>query len=563
MDKKKLLRKLRDPHYYFPRFLRIKNKAGQIIPFTPNKAQQKLLDTVEACKKAGKPIRIIILKARQFGLSTATEGLIFQDTSTRYNRTSLIVAHVASTATNIFNMSKRFYDKLPDALRPMLSNSNAKELIFDNPSKDVNERKRNPGLGSRISIQSAESLSAGRGDTIHNLHASEVAFWRDGDTLMAGLLQAVPNLPNTMVILESTANGVGDYFYNMWKKAERGESDFIPLFFPWYEHDEYRMEPERDFKRTDEEQEMVDAYGLDDEQLSWRRWCIRNQCGNDPEVFCQEYPLFPDQAFLTTGRPRFEQKSLQQYLTAVVDGERGDVVLAGKVAAFSAHEKGYFTIWKHPVPGRKYVIGADVAEGLVTGDAQASTVWDAETFEQVARYHSQVEPDIYGQHLDALGHYYAHSSWLPALIAFENNNHGQSLMNTLKRLNYPNLYRTETFDKRTNETTQKLGFNTNPKTKPLIIDKLAGLLRDRLIETSDAMFLSECFTYIRGDDGSTDAQAGCHDDLVMASAIALFICSTYVSDYFDTNNPLKAVITEDHLPHALRSEPVYPSIYDL
>ncbi|MFC0274097.1 FtsK/SpoIIIE domain-containing protein [Metabacillus herbersteinensis] len=96
----------------------------------------------------------------------------------------------------------------------------------------------------------------------------------------------------------------------MWKQAERGESDFIPLFFPWYEHQEYRMEPPEDFVLTDEEEELKELYNVDNDQLYWRRWAIRNNCGGDPELFKQEYPANSEEAFLSSGRPRFDIKTL-------------------------------------------------------------------------------------------------------------------------------------------------------------------------------------------------------------------------------------------------------------
>ncbi len=254
-EAKQKLRRLRDDFpYYASQLLRIRTKEGQLRPFALNSTQDRIDGAIERLKSEGKPIRLIVLKARQMGVSTFTEGRIFHATTMRKLTSSLIVAHEEEASTNLFRMSKLYYDELPAAMKPMQKTSNAKELVFENPTQDAREKQKNPGLRSRIRIASANNLGAGRSDTVHMLHASEVAFWRDAETVMLGIMQSVPNLPSTMVILESTPNGVGGYFYDQWQRAKRGESDFIPLFFPWFEHHEYRME------MTQEEKEAWEVY---------------------------------------------------------------------------------------------------------------------------------------------------------------------------------------------------------------------------------------------------------------------------------------------------------------
>jgi Terminase RNaseH-like domain len=528
-------------------FLKIRTKSGELIKFKLNSSQRRLNEKIDELKRAGKPVRIIILKARQMGFSTLTEGRIFYETVTNQLTNSFIIAHKEEASTNLFNMSKLFYEELPLPLRPMKKASNAKELIFENPTPNIEEKQKNPGLRSKIKIETAKNLDAGRSATIHNLHASEVAFWDNADTVMLGLLQAVPNTSNTMVIVESTANGVGGYFYDMWQKAKRGENDFVPMFFPWYEHDEYRMEVPDDFKITSEEQELKEMYGLDDEQIVWRRWAIRNNCGGDIEKFKQEYPANDEEAFLTSGRPRFDTQVLMRWYNKAKDGERGNI----ERGVWIPDDKGYIEIWEHPQPGIRYVIGADTSEGKATGDYSAATVWDSKNYKQVARWHGHIDPDIYGKQLEALGKYYNN-----ALIAPEKNNHGFTTVNRLKQ-NYNNIFQMERYDQTIDQTTKELGFVTNKKTKPLIIDHMASMIRDQLITTYDKKLISECLTYIREDDGTTNAQEGCHDDLVMATAIALFVMSNFIQDYFDffEDNALSHIQKEDkHLPHALQDD---------
>ena len=207
---------------YIENFIKIRNKESKIIPLILNEPQLRLYNEVKRQKELGKPVRIIILKARQMGFSTETESIIFKDTATHFNVNSGIVAHKDDSSNNLFNMSKLMYECLPDEIKPSKKASNAKELIFDT--------KDGKGLKSKIKVMTAGGDGIGRSDTFNNLHISEYAFWgKNKKELLIGLLQSVPNLPNTMIIIESTANGYDD-FKDMWDKAVAGENDFIPLF---------------------------------------------------------------------------------------------------------------------------------------------------------------------------------------------------------------------------------------------------------------------------------------------------------------------------------------------
>ena len=208
---------LRNPLKYIEAFLVIKTKENKIVPFTLNTAQRRLYELTEKLRAEGKPIRIIILKSRQMGFSTLTEALIYYKTATRKNVNSFIITHKDEATSNLFNMSKLFQEKNP--IRPMLKNSNAKELIFENPTRNIREKAEFPGLKSKIKCATAGGKGVGRSDTLTNVHASELAFWPGdiGETY-AGLMQAVPNTAESMVIIESTANGFNffkEMFFNI------------------------------------------------------------------------------------------------------------------------------------------------------------------------------------------------------------------------------------------------------------------------------------------------------------------------------------------------------------
>lgn len=525
-----------DRKWYVEKFLKIRNKQAKIIPFVLNPAQKIVMDIIEKDEREGRLKRYIVLKARQMGLSTLFEALIFHDTANNDNKTSLIVAHEDTASSNLFNMSKLYYEELPDLIRPMKKYSNGRVLQFENPENDESIKKDNPGLRSKITIATAGTGEVARSSTNHNVHASEVAFWPDASTTMLSLMQSVPDETNTLVVLESTANGVGDYFHDMWNKAVRGENEFTPIFLAWFVDPTYtRNFPSEAAKQQflDEisiistdgnggqvrtyEWELMNKHGLTLEQLNWRRYTIANKCQGDEEKFMQEYPSTPEEAFISSGRPKFSIKALKKYQTITKLPQRGYLQLCpdGGVS-FIEDPNGYISIWKHPEPGQFYCIGADVAEGLVEGDYSAACVGNSDTFDIEAMWHGHIDPDLYGLELEKLGKFYN-----DAYLGVENNNHGLTTLTTLKKQEYWNLYFSKSYDKISEKVTQKLGWTTSSRTKPLMIDKLAEFIREFYLGIYSDVIISEAFTYIIEDNGKTNAQIGCYDDTIMATAIML------------------------------------------
>lgn len=525
-----------DKPWYIENFLKIRDKTASIVPFKLNNAQKIVMDIMKKDEEEGKPKRYIVLKARQMGLSTLFEGLIFQDTSTHENKNSLIIAHEEQASSNLFAMSKLYFENIPELIRPMKKYANGKVLSFENPTPDENEKLQNPGLRSKISIATAGSGEVGRSATYHNIHASEVAFFPDAKTTMLGLLQAVPDQPNTMVVMESTANGVGDWFHEMWKKAERGENEFTPIFLPWFIQPEYT----RPFRSEAERQQLINEYstvsvdgngnplrtyewelkekfGLTWEQLNWRKYTMANKCQGDEILFMQEYPSTPEEAFISSGRPKFSIKVLKKYQTITKKPIRRGYLMEqdGKIA-FLDDDKGYISIWKMPEEDRTYSLGADVAEGLVHGDYSVGFVGDNESFDLVAKWHGHIDPDLFGAELVKLARFYNE-----AYLGVEGNNHGLTTLTTIKKLEYYNVFFSKSYDRIADLMTQKLGWYTTPRTKPLMIDKLAEFVREMYLGIYDDELIGEMFTYIIEDNGATNAQPGAHDDMVMACAITL------------------------------------------
>ena len=499
---------------YIEKYIKIRNKEGSIIDLKLNGPQQKLYDIIKEQKQAKKPVRIIILKARQMGFSTLTESILFKETVTKFNRRTGIITHLATATTNLFNMSKLMFDYLPEDMKPSIKKSNAQELVFDNDS--------GTGLKSRIKCMTAGTKGVGRSDTFDNLHLSELAFWEgDVTATLTGLFQAVPNLPDTMIIIESTANGY-EKFKELWDQAVNGESDFIPLFVAWYELPEYSM-PYSGFKLTEEEEKLKELYNLTNDQLEWRRWCIKNNCQGSVEQFRQEYPSSPDEAFISTGRCIFDKDAIIDRLKRVPKPiKQGYFTYNEELAKQNImadirwvnDKKGCIKIFKLPNMPQftKYALGGDTA-GETLGDFFSSDVVDAKTLEQVATLHLQTDEGLYAKQMYCLGKYY---EW--ALIAVETN-FSTYTQKKLEELGYPNFYVRETVDKYDKKVTKQFGFNTNRKTKPLILAGLVELVRDYPEIFNDERTLREMLTMVKKEDGKQEAEDGYHDDKVMSIAI--------------------------------------------
>ena len=499
---------------YIEQYVKIRDKAGNIIDFIINEPQQRLYDIIKKLKKEKKPIRIVILKARQMGFSTLTESILFKETTTKFNVNTGIITHQDEATTNLFNMSKRIYDYLPDEMKPALKNSNAKELIFDN--------EQGTGLKSKIKCMTAGGKGVGRSDTFNNLHISELAFWPgDKKVTLTGLLQAVPNLSNTIVIIESTANGF-EYFKEIWDKAVKGENDFIPLFVGWNELREYAM-PYTGFELTLDEKELQIKYNLTLEQLSWRRWCIKNNCGGDIETFKQEYPINPFEAFISTGSCYFNKEII---INRIKEIENNQPLKVGYFSyTFNENkisninwcddEKGYIKIYKDVEKGHPYVLGGDTAgEG---SDNFTGLVIDNSSGKQVATLKKELDEDEYARQMYCLGMYYN-----TALIGIENN-YSTYPTKKIKEYRYPKIYLREIEDNIAEKIQDKFGFVTNKATRPIILSILKEILRDNANWINDVEILKEALVFIKNEKGRPEAQLGEHDDLIMGLAITYYI----------------------------------------
>lgn len=267
--------------------LKIRTKAGKIVPFELNEAQTVLHETIERQLAELGFIRALVLKGRQQGISTYTAARFYWKSSLRKGVNVYILAHEQAASDKLFDIVDRYQTLNP--LRPHVGASNAKELVFDK-------------LDSRYMVATAGTKAGGRGGTVSLLHGSEVAFWANAPDHFAASVQGVPLEDGTEIILESTSAGAGGEFYERWLDAEAGRGDYIPIFLPWWLSSEYRRKPPEGFELSSDadddmmsEVEYAETYGLDMEQMCWRRNKIIEL--RSEITFMREYPATPAEAW--------------------------------------------------------------------------------------------------------------------------------------------------------------------------------------------------------------------------------------------------------------------------
>jgi hypothetical protein len=508
MTKEKLALRKRlyeDFDFYSKHCLKIRTKQNEVKPFKLNAVQTRFHAEVEDQRKRTGRVRKIILKGRQQGLSTYVSGRKYWRLSQRKAKKGLVVAHKADSTRALFDMYQRYHTLCPADLKPETKYSSRKELMFSK-------------LDTAIMVATAGGDGIARGETISDMHLSEIAFWLASAAAenLNGLLQSLPNSDDTECFIESTANGF-NLFKELWDGAVNGTNEFEPFFSAWFETPEYRMPVPDDFERTAEEEDLLATYGhlglVDDEQLQWRRKRIG---ASGRELFMQEYPCCPDEAFIASGRPVFDPEQIVELLKTVPEPiYTMDVEETAAGLILTKSPMGRLAVYHEMDPGEGYVIGADIGMGVRDGDWSVAHVLDSEK-RQVAKFRAQVHPDYFATILNSLGRYYNN-----ALIGPERNNHGLlTCVRLWKDLSYPNVYMDLTEGQTEDRDSINIGFATTAKTRPLIIDRLRASLREGDISVYDKTTLKELQTFVVNEAGRMEAEANCHDDEVLSLAIS-------------------------------------------
>lgn len=284
---------------YAEKCLKIRTKEGGLSPLKLNASQRALHEAIEEQRKETGRVRVIVLKGRQQGISTYTDGRHYHRVTHRRGAKAFLLGHQEQSSQALYTMLNRFHENCPEALRPKTGTANAKELVFSE-------------LDSGYRVATAGAREVGRGETLQYVHGSEVGFWTNAEEHMAGLMQAVPEQGDSEIILESTANGLGNAFHKQWVSAVSGDSAFKAVFLPWHMHEEYTAEPPMDWKCPEAWDEYRLAHGLDMGRVYWA-WRKSRDMGRASGAssdepfwsFRQEYPATADEAFQTSGAMPF------------------------------------------------------------------------------------------------------------------------------------------------------------------------------------------------------------------------------------------------------------------
>lgn len=306
-----------DLSFYSRNCLKIRSKAGSVQPFVFNRAQEHIHALLERQKAETGKVRALILKGRQQGCSTYVGARFYHESTWRTGIRTFILTHEDQATQNLFEMVNRYHEHCPVAVRPSTGAANAKELFFDK-------------LDSGYKVGTAGTKAVGRSSTIQLFHGSEAAFWPHADSHAAGVLQAVPDADGTEVILESTANGIGNLFHQKWRDAESGIGEFIAIFVPWFWQEEYRKDLDIDY--TAEEREYASLYDLDMAQMAWRRNKISEL--KDANLFKQEYPATAAEAFQMSGHDSYIKPHLIAKARKTEAEESGPLIIGLDPARF-------------------------------------------------------------------------------------------------------------------------------------------------------------------------------------------------------------------------------------
>ncbi|MCM1337307.1 MAG: hypothetical protein NC187_00100 [Candidatus Amulumruptor caecigallinarius] len=513
--------------------------TGRLEPLRLNAPQRRVVQALERQRRAGRPIRLILLKARQWGGSTVIQMyMAWIQCMHRENWHSFICAHVKDTSATIRGMYSRMLAGYPSELW-----EGDEKPEFRGYERSQNTRMI-AGRGCLVTVSSCESQEAARGNDVAMAHLSEVAFWRDSITrspadFVRSVCSGIAMEPLTFIAMESTANGVGNFFHTEWLRAKAGESAFTPVFVPWYEIEQYRLsviDPAKVRRDMTDYDRALWHKGLTLEQIAWYQMKRREL--PSAQAMMAEYPSDDVEAFTYSGDNVFDRDAVEALRPGCrTPHARGEVVTDGGVR-FVADSCGKLDVWEWPddAPDDEYVVTVDVGGRSASADWSVIAVMargggdSGGSMPRVAaQWRGHIDHDLLVKKAVALARFYR-----DALLVVESNTLEQGLTDggaalfMLERVNeaYHNVYRRRRLDTRTGMAESRVGFHTNASTKPMVVMQLVGDVRESRYVERDERALNEMLTYERRPNGSYGARDGHHDDILMTRAIGLYVMAT-------------------------------------
>jgi len=533
--------------------LKIKDKQGEVVPFVFNRVQRILWNTFLQDRNSGKLFRWYIVKSRQLGSTTWVLGLLYWLTTTSSTKNALVVAHQEGAAFAMGEKVQSMHLKTRPILRPSTRKMNRAEIHFAN-SLETAEKTGDIGLDSHIDVATADSKALGRSYTYQYALLTEFGIWPelgiDVADRMGALNAAIPKLPESVIIIETTAKG-DNYAKDVWDDPDNG---YRKIFISWLADDEYRHElafenyfelsEDREHKYGDEVEESENiklelAKWYPDEsksvlwlehecmcRLSWRRTTIDSDFNGDRYKFKQEYPTTVQDAFTSSADGVFKYQRLAEMESEITlnnlnfnrfryQHDKEEKRLDRK---FYAAKHGHLHVYENPVAGATYVIGGDAAQGIQNGDDSSLVVLRLPSLVEVACFSDIIIPDEFAGIANYLGMLYN-----KALVGIEvNDKGGYSAVEKLQNeYFYPNLYYYSNPLDRARVGVVRYGWVTNAITRGIMISDLSELIDNNHIHINSKEIIKQLKTFVKGKDGKIAAAPGKHDDLVMALMIAV------------------------------------------
>ncbi len=522
---------------WFATCAKILTKDQRLVTPDPNVYQLRILEVYEWCMSHGTPCRILALKPRQKGSSTVSAAVVYHHCR-RFRSRALQIADRYKNSDNLFAMTCR-YAEHDDFPWPHQWQATATSATLT----------RNGRLWSRIDRDTAENPRAGRSGTVQVLHVSEAAhFANDGEKsaekTMLSLLNSLADVPGSVAIVETTANGSAGWFYEHWLGAATFEESlegrrgngWVKIFAPWFVFDDSRMDGAALELEPLNERERRGAtlFGWDAGQIAWRRWTLAQKCAGREDLFDQEYPEDGQIAFVTSGRPRFSLGGMTRLraMQGKIAPRFGFLRAAKEEVVFEPHAAGWAQIWEPPREDGHYLLWCDTATGreqtresrdpdrhsiLVLRQGFATPEGEHAAAMLVARVRPPCFDDwhILEEKVIALCRYYGR-----CLIGVEVPM-GLTLLEGLRRAGMP-LFKRRASGSAGVSALEKLGFQSNAATKPLVIGSLSRALDgDPPLDIYDPHVIDELGSFVIHEDGREAALPGKHDDDVMALAMAV------------------------------------------
>lgn len=557
-------------------YIYIKAKGGgEDILFRLNRPQRSLISSFEEDRKNGKPIRVIVLKARQWGGSTGTQiYMAWLQLVHRIGLNSLIVGHVLAAAYEVRDMFDKMIASYPvEMLHKLGETYSATEPKIIGVGNNGNIH-RIPQRNCKIKIGTAEKPDSARGGDYNLVHLTEVGLWKKTDgkspeDIVRSACSGILYRPYTMIVYESTANGTGNFFYNEYQAAKDGSSQFKPLFISWYEIEQYSLSIDnvesfaawlyknRESTSTPTNRQESGKYlwwlwekGATLEAINW--YIQERSKYNDHGDMASEYPSDDIEAFVHSGAKVFDKYKVDNLKKSCRPArEVGDLVGRSRKGAesllslhFATDSQSDLWVWNFPEtdPDEKvtnrYLVIVDIGGRSSKSDWSVILVLDRLFMASggqpavVAQWYGHIDMDLLAWKSAQIATWYDN-----ALLVIESNTletHDRDrnvdgdqsgyILNQISTV-YENLYaRKQSEDEIIERAPKRYGFHTNRVTKPMIISNLIEIVREGMYVERDQRCLDEYLTYEKKPDGSYGAIIGKHDDLLMTRAIGLHIC---------------------------------------